>query len=401
MATLMHDLGFRPPCADETARIDVRRARENDEQASGPVPAFLIPSAILSGDPLISYSGIVPNAPLGLASIGGERLRKRTAWFLLSPTWSIEDEGIAANLRAHAVVHRLGNPNHRIIFVCNTPREVGYMQGCNEAAILYNKTANTLESIFKPLDGIPVEFDAIYNAQLALWKRHELSVEIRNCAFLCYRDPSAPGSAAMQEAILSRHAVIPGHVFVNAFGEDELPVQLSRSEVNWHLNRAGIGLCLSEKEGAMFASTEYLLSGLPIVTTPSVGGRDVYHDAEYCWTASPDPRSVADAVYALKAKGISSIYIRERTLRRLEADRERFLALLDAILEECGSKRRLAGPWPFRKEVTMQWHSTSDAVNRAYYRLVDGFDRREGGFLPWRLRRKFVDLRRRFTAFGW
>jgi len=65
----------------------------------------------------------------------------------------------------------------------------------------------------------------------------------------------------------------------------------------------------------MFASTEYLLAGLPIVTTASAGGRDVYHDAEYCWTVPADPAAVADAVDHLKARNIPRRYIRERTLR--------------------------------------------------------------------------------------
>ena len=112
----------------------------------------------------------------------------------------------------------------------------------------------------------------------------------------------------------------------------------------------------------MFASTEYLLAGLPIVTTPSTGGRHVYHDQEYCWTVAADPDSVAGAVRALKAQGIPRAHVRDRTLRRLESDRSRFLALLNAILEESGSPGRLGAPWPLRKTVTMEWLPAAEAV---------------------------------------
>src|SRR5271168_965134 len=147
----MQDLGFRTPLPDEEARILAKRVRGKTRRAREPRSNFLIPAAVLSGDPLISYSGIVPNAPLGLASISAARLRKRSAWFLLSPTWSIEGDDIAAKLRELAVLHRLDCPNHRIIFVCNTPEEVNLLQKHNEAAFFYNKTANTLEQIFSPL----------------------------------------------------------------------------------------------------------------------------------------------------------------------------------------------------------------------------------------------------------
>jgi hypothetical protein len=371
---LMHDLGFRPARPDEEARILVRRAPGETERASTLEPDYQIPAAVLSGNPLVSYSGIRREAPLGLASLGAARLHARPAWFLISPTWSIEMDAVAGELREAAVLHRLQHPGHQLIFVCNTPVEVRFLQERGEAAFFYNKTANTLERIFRPLEGIAVEFDAIYNAQLLPWKRHELTLGIEKCAFLFYRDPSAQDSASAATTILARHAAVPGHVFINPLDTHGLPVKMSRAAVNQHLNRAAVGLCLSAKEGPMFASTEYLLAGLPIVTTPSVGGRDVYHDEEYCWTVPPDPRSVADAVRALKARNVPGAYIRERTLRRLELDRGRFLTLINRILEAGGTKRRVSSEWPFRKEVTMQWLPRGEAVERAAHGVVDAFN---------------------------
>jgi glycosyltransferase involved in cell wall biosynthesis len=384
MAMLMQDLGFCAPHPEAEARLRAKHAGGEFAGAASREPALHLPAAVLNGDPLISYSGIVPHSPLGLASIGATPLRGRSAWFLISPTWSIEDDDIAEALHERAVLHRHRNANHRLIFMCNTPEETGILQNHNEAAFFYNKTANTPERVFRALDGVRVEFDAIYNAQLVPWKRHELSLGVKSCGFLFYRDGSAQDAANAEATIMARHAAIPGHVFINPLDDNKRPIRVSLSDVNRHLNRAGVGLCLSEKEGAMFASTEYLLSGLPIVTTPSTGGRHVYHDDEYCRTVAADPRSVADAVNALNAKGIPRAYIRDRTLGRLAADRMRFLSLINAILEECGAKRRLANPWPFRKEVTMEWLPSGEAVDRAAYGVVDGFARPRRGLLRWR-----------------
>ena len=42
-------------------------------------------------------------------------------------------------------------------------------------------------------------------------------------------------------------------------------------------------------EGANYASVEYLLAGLSIVSTPSIsGGREVYFDPEFCIVCDPD-----------------------------------------------------------------------------------------------------------------
>ena len=395
---LMGQLGYRAPAPDEEARALALSGFGQPGQLQTPRPLFYIPAAVLNEKPLISYSGMVPHSPLGLASIAATDLRGRPAWFLISPTWSIEEDGAPEQLRILAIVHRHRNPNHRLIFVCNTPGEADKMQGCGEAAFFYNKTASTSERTFRPLDGAAPAFDAIYNALLAPWKRHHLSLEIPTCAFLFYRDDVSEGSASAEARIMACHTAVPRHVFINPLDKDQRPIRLTLSEVNRHLNRASVGLCLSEKEGAMFASTEYLLSGLPIVTTPSIGGRHVYHDEEYCRTVPPDPRSVADAVRALKDRDIPRAYIRGRTLRRLECDRARFMTLINTILEECGAARRLAGPWPFRKDVTMEWLPPSQALARVVYEIVDGFGKPKRGLMRWRKWKHALGLTRSYDA---
>ena len=398
---LMKYLGFSAPHPAEEARILAKHASGEFTHHFGPVvtgpsPDVLVPAAVLNDEPLISYSGLLREAPLGLANFGAERLGGRPAWFMISPTWSIEAENVAQGIREAAILYRARNPDHRLIFVCNTPEEVLLLQKFEEAAFFYNKTANSSERIFRPLERASIEFDAIYNAQLVPWKRYELSLEIESCAFLFYRDSLLRDVADSEAAIMSRHAgAAPGHVFLNPLDGGGSPIRLSLSEVNRHLNRASVGLCLSEREGAMFASTEYLLSGLPVVSTPSTGGRHVYYDEEYCWTVPPDPRSVSEAAGALKAKGIPRSYIHQRILERLGRDRARFLELINAVLEESGSDKRLAMPWPFRKPVTMEWLPSDEAINRAAHGIVDGFERKEKkGFLWWRVLRRALPLRR-------
>jgi hypothetical protein len=379
---LMRQLGYEPPTDTEFAEIRSKVASRRT-----PEPRGLIPAAVLGSDPLVSYSGILEHAPLGLASVARDRLASRRAWFLISPTWSIESEETAAAIREAAILHRIQNPLHRLIFICNTSAEVATLQRKGEAAFFYNQNANVSETVFRPIPGATTEFDAIYNAQLISWKRHELSLEIASCAFLFYRNSQAAEAASDESRILALHrAATPGHHFINVFDRNGEPVRLSPSEVNVQLNRAAAGLCLSAEEGAMYASMEYLLAGLPVVSTPSLGGRHVYHDEEYCLTVPADAQAVAQAVEALKERRIPRSYIYERTLARIRHDRARFLTLINAILEDGGSPKQLAMPWPFRKIVTMEWHPLEEAFRRAEKGVVDAYEPQKEGRLSrlWR-----------------
>ncbi|HXQ40904.1 MAG TPA: hypothetical protein VN821_06545, partial [Candidatus Udaeobacter sp.] len=203
-AMLMRDLGFRPPSAAELLGIALHNAIASLRRESRAKGEFWLSAAVLSTDPLISYSGIVPRAPLGLASIAPAGMGKRGAWFLISPTWSIEEAAWIRALRRHAVVHRLRHPHHRLIFLCNTPEEVALLRERGEAASFLNKTLTVPETIFRPIEGAPVEFDAIYNAQLAPWKRHELSLGIERCAFIFYRQDAKQGRREFEAALFAR-----------------------------------------------------------------------------------------------------------------------------------------------------------------------------------------------------
>jgi hypothetical protein len=394
---LMRDLGFRQP--DEGERQALAEQPEKPGR-SGAAASSLgkVPAAVLHADPLISYSGIARGAPLGLASLLPGDLRDRPAWFLLSPTWSMESAHVVRKLRASAVLHREQAPRHNLIFICNTHQEEDLLREAGEAAFFYNKTANTPEWIFKPLGGVRVAFDAIYNAQLMPFKRHELSLEIPRCAFLYYRDLGQPDAAMNEAAIRDRHAALaPGHRFINRLDKRGVPIRLSPSKVNRHLNSAAVGLCLSEKEGAMFASTEYLLSGLPVVSTPSTGGREAFYDKDYCLVVDPKPRAIAEAVAALKARRIPRQYVRERTMQRIEEARSRFIGLINDILEAAGATDRLSATWPFRKTVIMEWLEPATAVDHAVNGVVDAFEKKADeptGDALWRRWARMIGLGR-------
>jgi hypothetical protein len=358
---LIQELGYRRPSVKEVADVISRQVRRRSESRNAAPKE--IPATVLCADPLISFSGIVPGAPLGLASLTRSIRRNEGEWFLANPTWSIETRRDAKAIRRAAVLNRLRNPFRRLLFVCNTEAEAALVREKGEAAFFFNHAASVAEAIFQPLPERRAEFDAIYNAQLTWWKRHELTLSIERCAFLFYRDFLGAATHDKEAALIARHAALaPGHVFINTIGADGTPLRLPPVEVNRHLNRASVGLCLSEMEGAMLASVEYLLAGLPIVSTPSKGGREIYFDSDYSMIVPAEPQAVAEAVAALKARQIPPDYIRSRTLTRLERDRRRFIDLLNAIVTESGAAAPFAMPWPFKPRALRNWLTPEDAI---------------------------------------
>ncbi|WP_092048398.1 glycosyltransferase [Planctomicrobium piriforme] len=71
---------------------------------------------------------------------------------------------------------------------------------------------------------------------------------------------------------------------------------LTAEEVNLVHNQSRIGVILSEQEGGCGASTEYLLAGLPVVSTSSTGGRDLFYDSGNSIICEPTVDGVRSAL---------------------------------------------------------------------------------------------------------
>jgi glycosyltransferase involved in cell wall biosynthesis len=104
--------------------------------------------------------------------------------------------------------------------------------------------------------------------------------------------------------------------------------------VNGWLNKAHVGLCLSVEEGANYASMEYLLAGLPVVSTRSRGGRDRYFHRDDCIVCDPDARQIAEAVQALKSRHVPAVEIRNRVLTQVDHERAQYKERVESLIRE-------------------------------------------------------------------
>lgn len=164
------------------------------------------------------------------------------------------------------------------------------------------------------------KFDAIYVGRLIAVKRHELAVNVKNLALV-----SGPLHGNTSQV------VIPEHIYRNT--EPLPPVEVKRK-----INESYCGLLLSDKEGACFSSSEYLLCGIPVVSTHSEGGRDVWYSSYNSKVVDADPSSIADAVEYFKNNPRDPFKIRNEHISKSMYFRNKFIAYLGDLFSDMGVK---------------------------------------------------------------
>lgn len=252
-------------------------------------------------------------------------LRNTRAHFLCLIRGAVEADPSAyeRGIRRFVAKHRNLFPTHDFTFLANDAAQVAIFERARLSHLFVNQNALADESAFRILPDESKQFDAIYNAVCAPFKRHSLAREVENLALVTYFREGRPNDYFREHARLLPHAA-----WLNF--PDHRPTEsgyrhIDTAELCQWLNRARTGLCLSEKEGAMFASIEYLLSGVPVVTTPSIGGRDVFFDGDCALTVAAEPAAVAAGVKEMAARRLDPNAIRARTLESIAEHRRRLV----------------------------------------------------------------------------
>jgi len=269
---------------------------------------------ILSYDPLIIYTGGSSQVPwpnfnpheVLLA------LSDRHVIWLNAVWWSFEDENehtLQKLIKRTKVVKDVA-PTHRMIFLANTHAEYMNFKRNGFEVYLANQNMFVGTELFKPIAPLSERtYDAVYNAVYAPYKRHYLASKVEKLLLIVrnlYRYESEV-----------KNLLPSAEIAINRF---EPPVK-----VNEIYNQATCGLALSSEEGAMYASIEYLLAGLPVVTTLNNGGRDLYLDGRFCKWVTDKPESIAYSVKVFEDQQIPPDFIRNETLHKMDFFRNKFI----------------------------------------------------------------------------
>lgn len=284
-------------------------------------------------------------------------LANRAVLIVLHLSWSARGDRRIEQCRQRIAAHRRRYPMHRLVYACGEPAEAAELAAAGMEAIWCNHNAFVDENLFCPpegaLPGEAREFDALYDARFARYKRHLLAVKVPRLLLIHRVDLEAvPAPRFVREIawILRIRWALRGATILNRHRRFLLPVRMPRAQVAKANRRARVGLCLSAVEGAMLASIQYLLSGLPVVTTPSQGGREVFFDAENSLTVEPTPDAVAAGVREAIARRADPWAIRARALERIAEHRRRFHELVISFQAAHGvpEGRRLSPDWERR-----------------------------------------------------
>jgi tetratricopeptide (TPR) repeat protein len=276
---------------------------------------------ILSEDPLIIFSA---GPGFDVIEAVAPYYQGRTVYFFMGVLWTIAHYDSYAREykeRFDRLSHQY--PTFKITVLANDVDELFAFRDLGISAELVNHNAFVDENVFAVLPVVK-EFDAIYNARITGYKRHDLARGIGRLKLIT--------ADATEEEIASIRQVLARATIANETSHGI--VQLTPREVAYHLNSAKCGLCLSSIEGAMFASMEYLLCGLPIVTTRNVGGRNWFFSDDFAVFCDDVPEAVAQSVDLICGRNISPHYIRESTRERIKRERAVFFKLIENVFRE-------------------------------------------------------------------
>jgi glycosyltransferase involved in cell wall biosynthesis len=320
---------------------------------------------LLSLSPTIVHTFPLPGLPLGAASVLGPLLRRHRAHFLIMSPWSLEGPGQSARLGRATTDYLRDHPKHRLIFLGNTSSETDLLQKESCTATTINQNCLFNEEIFKPLPDIEPVYDAVYNARFARWKRHELAGDIRKLALIYFRHYGEQSAEQFHAEHARLAAILPNAHFANELTPDGCE-WIGARQVNRILSQSRVGLCLSEIEGTMRASIEYLMAGLSVVSTPSLGGRDFYFDDEFCIVCAPDARSVREATEAMIARNVPRDYVRAKTLAKINQQRGLYISLVQSLIDQARGRLRFEDRFMelTRGETIMRWGSMKEFSER-------------------------------------
>ncbi|MCP4179484.1 MAG: glycosyltransferase family 4 protein [bacterium] len=255
------------------------------------------------------------------------------SYFLFQLGYHVEKEWRMSeiNKQIAEIENKICTKNLEYIFLCNSEPETNMLLSNNLKAVFCNQNAFLDENNYKIIKECDKHFDAVYLARFTPVKRHELAAGIKNLKLIGDHKESEKKYFNKSLELLS---------------SADWTKKVYAFNIYKHLNMAKVGLCLSPEEGAMFVSTEYLLCGLPVVSTKSIGGRDIYYKDEYVEIVDDSSEAVATGVKNLIERQLDPDYIRNKTIEIMIEHRSVFIDIVQKIYDKENKSSLFKDEWP-------------------------------------------------------
>lgn len=273
-------------------------------------------------------------------------------FFLVMPTyWDV-----AASQRDYSAIWgkaRLLYPEATMLCLVPRREDVALLATLGIDALHCHQNAFLDETIFRPDKSAAKRYGAVFNANSAAFKRHELAWGVRQLALITY--------------ILGDDGVasLDGYrnlAFSNYDRDARTVTTLTAAEVASVLNQSHCGLMLSEREGANFASAEYMFCGIPLLTTPSHGGRHALYSSSQVRVVAPTPAAVEAGVACCVDWPVDPDELHAQALAKAIPYRRRLLDWLSQVTERDTHALANANAWlPSFRDKLRVFHQASTA----------------------------------------
>ena len=227
---------------------------------------------------------------------------------LYHPPWWLHPVGV---LRIRKKIQALQRRRPARVIICaNSIEEVWFARAGGLTAYLHNQNIHAREGVFYPEEA-SMRYDAVYAASMEAYKRLSLTQSLESIFVLTYKSGFSSGWDLHKEYPALKKAEYNREFW----GEAAVRALYSSSRC---------GLALSRIEGAMWATAEYLLCGLPVVSTRNFGGRNHFRNPLYWREIAAAAQAVVCAVDALKTSPPDRGEVRRVFLTKIKSGREHF-----------------------------------------------------------------------------
>lgn len=152
-----------------------------------------------------------------------------------------------------------------VTVLCNTQEDVKTLTEIGFNCLFVHHNAFLDEYTFT-IQKQTKKYNAIYTAQILPYKRIELAACVKNLGLITFVNSETCQYPEYVNFIASKKI---GKI-LNPYR------QIMPKEVANFISQAKCGLILSKEEGGNYATTEYLLCGVPVISTQNIGGRNIF-----------------------------------------------------------------------------------------------------------------------------
>lgn len=276
-------------------------------------------------NPNIFFIGLnTSERPLGIAAYDRFLVSADRCYFFFNPMWSLASSVYRRNIvdRLNFIAEKF--PQHRYTLLVNDSRELSIAGELAKSVMLHVCGEHALadEDVFY-YAAREETYSAVCVSKFEAYKRIHLAADVSG---LCLISPG------IDRETLAQLGCGDGRVHCPTLDGK----RLQPDEVLEFLLVSRCGLILSAREGQSRATIEYLLAGLPIVSTMSEGGRDRFLTPENSLIVRADPRDVRAAVDHIAEGGFERSSIARSARGAVIRERAWLSRIVDARLTDDG-----------------------------------------------------------------